>query len=146
VRSGRARRFSDARQAIGLVGSIAFGIALVVFLIVSDATLVVRAHERSGSSLLPAILGGTAAAIGTVLAVAWYRRRVDDIGRGARRMLGRAGLAWGGAFVVAFLWTHPMRRADELATPLEVAVTSYVLVIVVAAVAVLPFAVRRLAR
>jgi hypothetical protein len=147
VVSGRTRRgLSDLRSMLGLLAGVLLGTALVVFVMVLDAGLVVRAYERSESSTLPAVVTGAAAALGTVLAIVWYRRRVDQLGGTARRVLGRVGIAWAVSFVVAFFLTHPKGRDDELATPVEVAVICYVLVIVVAAVVVFPFAVRRLAR
>ena len=131
---------------LGLIAGVVLGTALVVFVLVLDAELVVRAYERSESSTLPAVVIGAAAALGTVLAVVWYRRHVDQLGGTARRVLGWIGIAWAASFVVAFVWTHPKGRDDELATSLEVGVICYVLVIVVAAVVVFPFAVSRLAR
>jgi cytochrome bd-type quinol oxidase subunit 2 len=131
---------------LGLIAGVVFGTALVVFVTVLDVGLVVRAYEGSESSTLPAVVIGAAAALATVCAVVWYRRRVDRLSGTARRVLGWAGIAWAASFVVAYLWTHPKGRDDELATPLEVGVICYVLVIVVAAVVVFPFAVRRLAR
>ena len=131
---------------LGLIAGVVLGTALVVFVIVLDAGLVLRAYERSESSTLPAVVIGAAAALGTVLAVVCYRRRVDRLGGTARRVLGWVGIAWAVSFVVAFFWTHPKGRDDELATSLEVAVICYALVIVVTAVVVFPFAVRRLAR
>ena len=49
-------------------------------------------------------------------------------------------------FVVAFVWTHPRHRDDAFSTPLEVAVVSYCLIVVVVAICLVPFAVLRLAR
>jgi hypothetical protein len=140
------RRLSDLRSILGLIAGLVLGTALVVFVIVLDAGLVVRAYERSESSTMPAVVIGVAAALGTVLGVVWYRRRVDQLGSPARRVLGLVGIGWAASFVVAFFWTHPKGRDDQLARPLEVGVISYVLVIVVAALVVFPFAVRRLAR
>ena len=131
---------------LGLIAGLVLGTALLVFVIVLDAGLVVRAYERSASSTLPALVVGAAAALATVLAVVWYRRRVDQLGGTARRVLGWVGIAWAVSLVVAFFWTHPRGRDDELATPVEVGVICYVLVIVVTAVVVFPFAVRRLSR
>ena len=131
---------------LGLIAGVVVGTALVVFVMVLDAGLVASAYERSESSTLPAVVMGAAAALGTVLGAVWYRSRVDELGGRARRVLGWVGIAWGASFVVAFFWTHPKGRDDELATPLQVGVIGYVLVIVLAAVVVLPFAVRRLAR
>jgi drug/metabolite transporter (DMT)-like permease len=144
---GRARRFFNDRTMIGFICAVVVGIALVVFLIVSDTTLVIRAYEQSDSSIRPALATGAAAALGSVLAVVWYRRRVGHLGGTARRMLGWVGIAWAASFVVAFVWTHPKGRDDELATPLEAGVVSYVLVIVVVAAAgFVPIAVFRPAR
>ena len=77
---------------------------------------------------------------------AWYRNRVRSLGHTNRRVLGRAGIVWSALFVVAFVWTHPKHRDDEFATPLEVAIVSYCLIIVVTAVCLLPVAVLGLAR
>ncbi len=131
---------------LGLIAGLVLGTALLVFVIVLDAGLVVRAYERSASSTLPALVVGAAAGLATVLAVVWYRTRVDQLGGTARRVLGWVGIAWAVSLVVAFFWTHPRGRDDELATPVEVGVICYVLVIVVTAVVVFPFAVRRLSR
>jgi len=143
---GRVRRFFREHPEIGLAASGVVGLALVAFLVVLDTSLVVRAYERSASSTLAAVVIATVAALGTVVAFAWFRRRVGDIGGSARRVLGWAGIAWAGLFVVAFVWTHPRHRDDEFTTPLEVAVVSYCLIIVITAVAILPVAVLRLAR
>jgi cytochrome bd-type quinol oxidase subunit 2 len=113
---------------------------------VADTSLVLQAHERSASSTLVAVVIRTGAALGTVLAFAWYRSRVDRLGSTARRILGWAGIAWAALFVVGFVWTHPRHRDDKLATSLEVAVVSYCLIIVVVAVCFLPVAVLRLSR
>jgi hypothetical protein len=147
VVSGRTRRrLSDLRAMLGLIAGVVFGGALIVFVIVLDAGLVARTYERSATSTLPAVVVGASAALVTVFAFAWYRARVDQLGAASRRLLGRAGIVWGALFVVLFAWTHPRSRDDELATPLQVGVISYALVIVVAAMVVFPFAVRRLAR
>ena len=122
------------------------GVALVVFLVVADSRFVARVYERSESSTLPAVLAGAAAAIGTVLGVVWYKRRLERLGGGVRRLLGRAAIAWSVLFVIAFLWTHPMSRDTDLAVPLHAGVVTYLLLVVVAAVAVAPIAVLRLAR
>lgn len=143
---GRARRFFDERPVIGFVVSGIVGLALVVFLVVLDTSLVVQAFERSASSTLAAVVIAVAAALGTVLAFAWYRRHVGDLGATARRVLGWAGIAWGALFVVGFVWTHPMHRDDQFTTTLEVAVVSYCLIIVLVAICLVPFAVLSLAR
>jgi hypothetical protein len=143
---GRARRFFDERPVIGFVVTGIVGLALVVFLVVVDTSLVVQAYERSASSTVAAVVIGVAAALGTVLAFAWYRRHVGDLGATARRVLGWAGIAWGALFVVGFVWTHPMHRDDQSTTPLEVAVVCYCLVIVVVAICSVPVAVLMLAR
>jgi peptidoglycan/LPS O-acetylase OafA/YrhL len=138
--------FDRVREILWLTGVGVVGIALFGFLVVVDTGLVVNALERSGSSTLAAVVIGTAAALGTVLAAVWYRRRVDHLGGAGRRVLGSAGIAWGALFVLAFFLTHPKGRDDEDAGALEVAVVSYVLVILLAAVGFLPLAVRRLTR
>jgi hypothetical protein len=131
---------------IGIITAAVGCLVLVAVLVVFDAGLVVQAYERSASSTVAAVVIGTAAALGTVLAFAWYRSRVGRLGGTARRALGWAGIVWSGLFVIAFVWTHPRHRDDEFATPLEVAVVSYCLVIVVVAVCLVPFAVLRPAR
>jgi hypothetical protein len=140
------RRFFDERPLIGLVAGGVFGLALVVFLVVLDTSLVVQAYERSAESTLTAVVIGVGAALGTVLAFAWYRGRVDRLGRTARRILGWAGIVWSFLFVVGFAWTHPRHRDDASTTPLEVAVVSYCLIIIVVAVCLLPVAALRLSR
>jgi hypothetical protein len=130
---------------IGLVASAVVGLVLVAVLVVFDAGLVVQAYERSASSTVAAVVIGTAAALGTVLAFAWYRSRVGRLGGTARRVLGWAGIAWAGLFVIAFVWTHPRHR-DEFSTPLEVAVVSYCLIVVLVAVCLLPVAMLGFAR
>src|SRR5918995_1364876 len=44
---GRVGRFFDAQPPIGLIGAAVITLALVVFLIVVDTSLVVQAYERS---------------------------------------------------------------------------------------------------
>jgi hypothetical protein len=127
--------------AVGLVG-----VALVVFLVVADVRFVARVYERSESSALPAVLAGAGAAIGTVLGVTWYRRWLDRLGVGVRRLLGRAVIAWSVLFVIAFLWTHPKSRDADLAVPVHAGVVTYLLLVVVVAVVLAPVAVLRLAR
>jgi hypothetical protein len=122
------------------------GLALFVFLVLIDAQFVVQAYDRSPASSLIAICVGGIAAVGTVLAFAWYRTRRPHLGATARRVLGWAGIAWAALFVVGFVWTHPRHRDDGSATALEVAVVAYCLVIVVVAVCLLPVAILRLSR
>ena len=55
---------------IGLVASAVVGLVLVAVLVVFDVGLVLQAYERSASSTLAAVVIGTAAALGTVLAFA----------------------------------------------------------------------------
>jgi hypothetical protein len=130
---------------IGIIAGAVGCLVLVAVLVVFDVGLVVQAYERSSSSTMAAVVIGTATALGTVLAFAWYRSRVGRLGGTARRALGWAGIAWSGLFVIAFVWTHPRHR-DELSTPLEVAVVSYCLVVVLVAVCLLPVVVLGLAR
>jgi multisubunit Na+/H+ antiporter MnhB subunit len=141
VAPGPLRRFFRDRPIIGLVAGAVVGLVLVAVLVVFDVDLVLQAYKRSASSTLAAVVIGAAAALATVVAFAWYRRRVGRLGGTARRLLGRAAIVWSGLFVVAFVWTHPRHRDDEFATPLEVAVVSYCLVIVVVAVCLVPVAV-----
>lgn len=136
------RRFFNERPDIEIISSAVFGIALFTFVVVLDASLIVRAYQRSEAA---AVVIGVGAALGTVLAVVWYRRRVSHLGAATRRVLGWAGIAWAGLFVVGFWWTHPMHRNEDLGT-MGVAVLSYILIIVVAALGFLPIAVRGLAR
>jgi hypothetical protein len=142
VPRGRVRRFFDERPLIGLISAAVFGLALVVFMVVADTNLVVRAYDRSASSTLWAAVLGAGAALGTVLAFAWYRGRVGNLGTTARRVLGWTGIAWAALFVVGFMWTHPKHRDDESATPLEVAVVTYSVIVVVVAVCLVPIALR----
>ena len=134
----RVRRFFDERPLIGLVAGGAFGIALVTFLVVADTSLVARTYERSASSTVVAVVLGAGAALGTVLVFAWSRSRLERFRGKPRLLLGWAGIAWAALFVVAFVWTHPRHRDDESVTPLEVAVVTYCLIIVVVAVCARP--------
>ena len=140
----RSRWLRRAREIVWLVAIVLGGVALVAFLIVADSQFIARVSERSGSSTLPAVLAGAAGALGTVAGVVWYRRRLDRLGVGVRRLLGRAAIAWSVLFVVAFYWTHSRSRDAELAGPLHAGVMTYVLLIVVAAAAFAPIAVLRL--
>ena len=134
------RRLGAVREFVALAGTGLVGVALFVFLVVADWQFVADVYERSGSSTLPAIVVGAAAAIGTLLGVVWYRRRLGRLGDRVRRALGRAAIAWCVLFVVAFVWTHPRSREAELAVPLHAGVVTYLLIIVVAAVAFFPIA------
>jgi multisubunit Na+/H+ antiporter MnhB subunit len=138
--------FRTAREITWLVVVGIVGVAIFVFVVVLDAQLLVSALDRSGSSALWAVLAGAAAALSTVLVAVWFRARADQLGRTPRRLLGLAGIAWAVVFVVAFVISHPRGRDEESATSFEVSVVSYVLVILLAAAAVLPIAVRKLAR
>jgi MFS family permease len=142
----RVRRFFDERPLIGLIAGGVFGLALVVFVVVVDTSLVLQAYQQSAESTLAAVVIGAGAALGTVLAFAWYRSRVDRLDRTARRILGWAGIAWAVLFVVGFVWTHPRHRDDSSTTSLEIAVVTYSLVIVVVAVCLFPVAVISLSR
>jgi len=104
---------------------------------------VAGAYERSEASTLLAVVAGTAAVVGTVIGVVWYRRRVDQLGDTARRALGWFGIAWSVLFVVAFLGTHAGGRDDNDAGPLQAGVVTYLLLIIVAAVALFPILVVR---
>jgi lysylphosphatidylglycerol synthetase-like protein (DUF2156 family) len=146
VPRGRVRRFFDERPLIGLVASGVVGLALVGIVVVADTSLVLRAYERSASSTLLAVVLGAGAALATVFAFAWYRSRVARVHGKSRRLLGWAGIAWAALFVVGFVWTHPRHRDDEFATPLEVAVVTYSLIIIVVALCLLPVSIRMLAR
>ena len=139
IGSSRAPLIACRRSAL-------VSLALVIILVVSDTSLVLQAYERSASSTSLAVVLAVAVALGTVLAVIWYRRRVGRLGDTKRRVLGWAGIVWAGLFVVGFVLTHPRHRDDAFATTLEVAVTSYCLFIVVMAVCFAPIAVLRLAR
>jgi hypothetical protein len=66
----RVRRFLDGRPLIGLIAGGVFSLALVVFLVVADTSLVLQAYERSAESALAAVVIGAGAALGTVLASA----------------------------------------------------------------------------
>ena len=142
----RVRRFFDERPLIGLIAGGVFGLALVAFLVVADTSLVVQAHQRSALSTVVAVVLGAGAALATVLVFAWSRSRLEHLRGKPRRMLGWAGIAWAALFVVAFVWTHPRHRDDESATPLEVAVVTYCLIIVVVAVCLVPVALLKLSR
>ena len=93
-----------------------------------------------------AVVLGVGAALGTVLVFAWSRSRLERFRGKPRLLLGWAGIAWAALFVVAFVWTHPRHRDDESVTPLEVAVVTYCLIIVVVAVCLVPVALLRLSR
>jgi hypothetical protein len=86
---------------------------------------------------------GVVAALGTLLGVVWYRSRVDDLSKMARRVLGFVGIAWAVGFVLAFIVTHPRGRNDDEATALEAGIVSYLLGILIAAAAFLPIALLR---
>jgi hypothetical protein len=142
----RVRRFFDERPLIGLIAGGVFGIALVTFLVVADTSLVAQTYERSASSTVVAVVLGAGAALGTVLVFAWSRSRLERFRGKPRLLLGWAGIAWAALFVVAFVWTHPRHRDDDSVTPLEVAVVTYCLIIVVVAVCLVPVALLRLSR
>jgi hypothetical protein len=132
---------------VGFIVGVLVGTAILAYVFVLDVGLVLRTYERSESSTLPAVVVGAAAGLASAFAAVWYLRRVNHLGGTARRMLGLVGIAWSVCFVIAFAWTHPLGRDDELATPLETAVISYLLfIVVVAVVGFLPVAVFRLAR
>jgi hypothetical protein len=133
-------RFRHTFRTIGEIGGLVVGLALIVFVIVLDVGLLARAYERSASSTLAAMLVAAAGAVLTVLAVVLYRARREH-----RRVLGRLGVAWAVTFVVAVLWTHPRAR-DELLTPLEAGVVTYVVLVVTGALGFLPIAAVRLGR
>lgn len=145
---GRVRRllpmagFID--PMVGFIVGVVVGIPLLAYVFVLDVRLVLRAYERSESS---AVFIGATAALASVLASVWYLRRVDRLGGTARRTLGFVGIAWAVWFVIAFVWTHPVGRDDELATALETGVLSYILfIVVVAVVGFLPVSMFRHAR
>jgi hypothetical protein len=146
VASGKARRFSGLRWTVGMIVGIFFGLFLLGYVVVLDFNLVVHTYERSESSTLPALVIAAVAAFGTVLVFAWYRSAFDRLGATARRVFGWAGIAWSAFLVVGFFWTHPRHRADELATPLQAAVVTYCMIVIVVAVCLLPVAIIRLAR
>jgi peptidoglycan biosynthesis protein MviN/MurJ (putative lipid II flippase) len=149
----RRRRPALPRRVLGwlpaiaaLVGTLLAGAAIVVLLVVYDVRFVLRIYERSETSTLVAVIAAAAALVGTVLAVVWFKRSEDRVGRPARRMLGRLAIAWSVLFLIAFIWTHPMNRDAHLGRPVHAGVVAYVVLIVVAAVAFFPYAVFRLSR
>jgi MFS family permease len=142
----RVRRYFDERPLIGLVAGGVFGLALVVFLVIVDTSLVVQAYERSASSTVVAVALGAGAALGTVLVFAWFRSRLEHLRGKLRRVLGWAGIAWSALFLVAFVWTHPRHRDDDFAPPLEVAAVTYCVIIIVVAVCLVPVALVSLSR
>ncbi len=133
-------RLKDTGRTIGEIGGVLAGLALIVFVVVLDVGLLVRAYERSASSTLTAMLAAAAAAVVTVLAVVLGRAA-----RKHRRLLGRLAIAWAVMFVIAVLWTHPRHR-DELLTPLEAGVVTYAVLIVTGALGFLPIVALRLGR
>jgi hypothetical protein len=146
MRLASSGSWSRARAFLALVGGVLVGAAIFVFLVVADADFVAESYEESPTATLPAVVAAAAAAVGTVVGVVWYRRRVDCLGRRSRRALGWFGIAWSVLFVIAFWWTHPMSRDAGDADPLQAAVVTYVLLIIVAALAFFPIAVLRLSR
>jgi flagellar biogenesis protein FliO len=145
--SRRASAFLDrVRATTWLVAGAVFGIALFVFIVVLDTRLIVSGFERSEPWALPAVLIGVAAALATVLVAIWFSRRANELGRFPRRVMGMAGIAWAVVFVILFVVTHPRGRDEDAASSLEVGAVSYVLAIVVAAVAFLPVAIMRFGR
>jgi hypothetical protein len=143
----RASGFLDrVRETTWLVAGTVFGIALFVFVVVLDTQLIASGFERSEPWALPAVLIGVAAALATVLIAIWFSRRANELGRLPRRVMGMAGIAWAVVFVILFFLTHPTGRDEDAASSLEVGAVSYVLAIVVAAVAFLPVAIVRLGR
>jgi cytochrome bd-type quinol oxidase subunit 2 len=141
-----SRAIANARAIAALAGGVAVTVAIVGYVVVADTQLVLDVHARSGSSALPAILLGAAAAVATVLGVVWFVRRHDRLSRPVRRTLGRIGIAWSVLFVVAVLWMHPKSRDAALAEPVHAGLVTYIVLILVTAVGFFPFAVLRLSR
>ena len=135
------RVLGRARAIVALVGTLLAGAAIVVFVVVSDVRFVLRVYERSETSTLVAVIVAAAALVGTVLGVVWFKRREDRVGRTARRVLGRLAIAWSILFVIAFFWTHPRNRDEHLGRPVHAGVVTYVVLVVVGAVAFFPYAV-----
>jgi MFS family permease len=134
------------RTIVALVGTPIAGAAIVAFLVVDDVRFVVRVYARSETSTLAAVIAAAAALVGTVLGVVWFKRREDRVGRAARRLLGRLAIAWCVLFVIAFVWTHPRNRDEHLDRPVHAGVATYVVLVVVGAVAFFPYAAFRLSR
>jgi len=134
------------REIVGLVGTALAGAAIVVLLVVYDVRFVVRVYERSQASTLVAVIAAATALIATVLGVVWFRRREDDLGRTARRVLGLLAVAWSVVFVIAVIWTHPRHRDEHLGHPVHAGIVTYVVLVVVGAAACLPYAAFRLSR
>jgi peptidoglycan biosynthesis protein MviN/MurJ (putative lipid II flippase) len=134
------------RAIVALVGTLLVGAAIVVLMVVYDVRFVLRAYERSETPTLAAVIAAAAALVGTVLAVVWFKRSEDRIGRTARRVLGRLAIAWSILFLIASLWTHPMHRDEHLGSPVHAGVVTYVVLVVLGAVAFFPYAMFRLSR
>jgi O-antigen/teichoic acid export membrane protein len=135
-----------ARTIVGLVGVLLVGTAIVVFLVVYDVQFVLHVYERSETSTLVAVIAATAALVGTIVGVVWFKRSEDHVGRRARRVLGRVAIAWSILFLIAFFWTHPMNRDEHLGSPVHAGLVTYVVLVVVVAVALFPYVMFRLSR
>jgi uncharacterized membrane protein YozB (DUF420 family) len=130
-----------AKDIVVMIATVVGGAAIVVFLVIFDLQLLLDVYERSESAL--PIVAGAVAAVGTVVGVVWYRKRADGLDARVRRRFGRAAIAWSVLFIVAFAATHYRSREPEDAGPLQAAVVTYVLLIIVAAVAFAPIALLR---
>ena len=140
------RGLGGLREIVALVGTALVGAALVVLAVVYDVRFVLRVYERSETSTLLAVIAAAAALVATVFGIVWFRRREDHLGRTARRLLGLLAIAWSVLFVIAFFWTHPMHRDEHLGRPVHAGVVTYVVLVVVGAVALFPYAAFRLSR
>jgi hypothetical protein len=129
-----------------MVGSLVGGAAIFVFVVVLDSQVVLDVYERSESGTALLVIAGAAAAVGTVLGFVWYRKRADGLDGRVRRLLGRAAIAWSVLFIVAFAATHYRSRDADEVGPLQAAVITYLLLIIVAGVVYSPIALVRQAR
>jgi hypothetical protein len=138
--------FGRVGAIVALVSALLVGAAIVVLLVIYDVRFILRVYERSETPTLAAVIAAAAALVGTVLGVVWFKRWEDRVGRTARRLFGRLAIAWSILFLIAVIWTHPMNRDEHLGRPVHAGVVTYVVLVVVGAVAFLPYAMFRLSR
>jgi len=126
---GRVRRFSRHPATLCVLFAL-----LIVYGGVYDVIRVVDAARRKGVAVGVPVAFGVGIAVAVMAFCLWYVRRWTALRAGQRQFFGTVLAAVAVASVIAYLWTHHRYGDSALTTSLGVAVVTYGVTVVFAAV------------